>query len=336
MSVGSPAIGWVLAAVGIGLLVVPLVVGDDDAAAEGFSGYIQSGTCAQPNDEFVVDLDSDDSSYDVEPYRAVGDDDEPATLGYYGSAGVPGFGLSAIYTDQQYSLVVADPTTDDAVACGDILRPDADEFDSAGLALVQLLPVGSSDEEDAVQGMAAIERATLQRELDVTPTRVRILLSTGPVSTPEAAGGYGGYVQGGTCESPAGELQADLENRDDDDEPPVTPYRAISSETGDPVTLGYYGAAGAPGFGLAAAYTDQDFSLVIEDESNEPAGCGDILEPDAQEFEEAGLALVQVGPVGEGGVQGFALLDRVEMQRELDVTPTVVKVLLFAPPATGD
>ena len=71
-------------------------------------------------------------------------------------------------------------------------------------------------------------------------------------------------------------------------------------------------------------------------ESGEPAACGDILEPDAEEFEEAGLALVQVLPVGEAGVQGFAVMDRVEMQRELDVTPTVFRVLLFAPPATAD
>ena len=159
-------------------------------------------------------------------------------------------------------MVITDADTDDAVACGDILRPDADQFGEAGLAVVQLLPVGSSDEENAVQGVAAIERATLQRELDITPTRVRIILSTGPVSTPaEAAAGYDGYVQGGRCESPTGDVHVELKNRDD--EPDVTPFRAISAGTGDPVTVAYYGSAGAPGFGLAAAYTDQDFSLVI-------------------------------------------------------------------------
>jgi hypothetical protein len=337
MNVGSPAIGWALAAVGIGLLVVPLVVSDDDDAAAGFSGHIQSGTCAQPSGDFMVDLESEDSSYDVEPYVAVGDDGEPVTLGYYGASGVPGFGLGAIYTDQQFSMVIADAESGEDVACGDILRPDADKFGEAGLALVQLLPVGSGDEESAVQGVAALERATLQRELDITPTNVRIMLSTGPVSTPaEASDAYDGYVQGGRCESPTGDVHIDLKNRDDDDEPAVTPYQAISAETGDPVTLGYYGTAGAPGFGVAAAYTDQDFSLVIEDESGEPAGCGDILEPDAGEFEDAGLALVQVQPVGEAGVQGFVVMDRVEMQRELDVTPTVFRVLLFAPSANAD
>ena len=133
-----------------------LVVSDDDDAAAGFEGYIQSGTCAQPTDDFKVDLESEDDAYDVEPYVAVGADGEPVTLGYYGAPGVPGFGLAAIYTDQQFSMVITDPDTDEAVACGDILRPDADEFEEAGLALVQLLPVGSSD----VQGIAAIERAT--------------------------------------------------------------------------------------------------------------------------------------------------------------------------------
>ena len=36
---------------------------------------------------------------------------------------------------------------------------------------------------------------------------------------------------------------------------------------------------------------------------------------------------------GEAGVQGYAVMDRVGMQRELDVTPTFFRVLLFAPPA---
>ena len=127
----------------------------------------------------------------------------------------------------------------------------------------------------------------------------------------------------------------DLKNWDADG-PAVPPFRAISAETGKPVTLAYYGSAGAPGFGVAAAYTDQDFSLVVTAESGESAACGDILEPDAGEFEDAGLALVQLQPAGEAGVQGFAVMVRVGMQRELDVTPTVFRVFLFAPPATAD
>ncbi len=93
-------------------------------------------------DEFKADLESDDDAYDAEPYVAIGADGEAVTLGYYGSPGVPGFGFSAIYTDQQFSLVVADPDSGEAVACGDILRPDADQFGEAGMAVVQLLPVG--------------------------------------------------------------------------------------------------------------------------------------------------------------------------------------------------
>ena len=127
MNVRSAPMWWGLAAVVVAaLLVVPLVVGDDDDGAAGFDGYIQSGTCAQPSDDFTADLESEDDAYDVEPYVAVGDDGEPVTLGYYGAPGVPGFGLAAIYTDQQFSMVITDPDTDDAVACGDILRPDAD------------------------------------------------------------------------------------------------------------------------------------------------------------------------------------------------------------------
>ena len=196
--------------------------------------------------------------------------------------------------------------------------------------MVQLLPVDSSD----VQGVAAIERSALQRELDITPTSVRIILSTDPVSVPtEAAAGYEGYVRGKHCESEPGELQVELKSQDDY---PVTPVKAVSAETGDPVTVAYYGSPGAPGFGLAAAYTDEDFSLVIADAaSGEPAACGDILKPAADEFSEAGLALVQLQSSGGSGVQGYAVMDRTAMQRELDVTPTQVRILMFAPPATA-
>ncbi len=64
--------------------------------------------------------------------------------------------------------------------------------------------------------------------------------------------------------------------------------------------------------------------------------CGDILEPDDDDFADAGLALVQLLPVGDTGVQGFALIERIPLQRELDVTPTRVRILLFAPPVTTD
>ena len=332
MNVRSAPMWWGLAAVVIAaLLVVPLVLGDDDAGAAGFDGYIQSGTCAQPSDDFVVDLESEDSAYDVEPYVAVGENGEPVTLGYYGAAGVPGFGLAAIYTDPQFSVVITDPDTDDAVACGDILQARCRPVREAGVAVVQLLPVGSSD----VEGVAAIERATLERELDITPTRVRIILTTDPVSVPdEAAAGYEGYVQGGQCGSPPGELRVELKSEDEYD---VTPFKAVSADTGDPVTVASYGSPGAPGFGLAAAYTDQDFSLVIADaESGERTACGDILEADADEFVEAGLALVQILPTGAAGVRGYAVVDRLGMERELDVTPTLISILLFAAPATAE
>ena len=73
---------------------------------------------------------------------------------------------------------------------------------------------------------------------------------------------------------------------------------------------------GRPGFGLAAAHTDQPFSLVITDtESGGPVACGNILRPDDDDFADAGLALVQLLPVGDAGVQGFALIERIALQR---------------------
>ena len=331
MNVRSAPMWWGLAAVVVAaVLVASLVRNDDDGGAAGFEAPIRSGTCAQPSGDFAADLESEGNGNDVEPYVAVGENGEPVTLGYYGAAGVPGFGLAAVYADPQFSMVITDPDTEDAVACGDILQPDADQFGEAGVALVQLLPIGSSD----VEGVAAIERATLERERDITPTQVRIILTTDPVSTPvEAAAGYEGYVQGGQCGSPPGEVRVELKSQDDYD---VTPFKALSADTGDPVTVASYGSPGAPGFGLAAAYTDQRFSVVIADaESDEPAACGDILEADENDFVEAGLALVQIRPTGAAGVRGYAIVDRLGMQRELDVTPTVIRILLFAPPASA-
>ena len=310
-----------------GVTIVPLIVAAQDA--DGFDGYIQSGTCAAPTDDLRVKLDGA-GDHDIEPYLAeTGTGDETVVLGYYGSPGVPGFGFSAIYTDRQFSLVITG--ADGApVACGDILEPDADKFGEAGLAMVQLLPV----EQSTVQGVAVIERAPLQRELVVTPTRVRVLLSSGvEVSTPaESVAGFDGYVQAGTCESTSNRLRVKLKGRGEHD---VTPFLARPHGSGEPVTVAYYGAPLAPGFGLAAAHTDRDFSLVVSDTvSGQPVACGDILVPDSDDFADAGLALVQLLPVGGSGVQGYALIERIPLQRELDVIPTRVRIVLFAPPAT--
>jgi hypothetical protein len=138
-------------------------------------------------------------------------------------------------------------------------------------------------------------------------------------------------IQGMACDEPVSRLRVDLKSRGDHD---VRPYLAKPNGGGEPVTLAYYGAPLAPGFGLAATHTDTRFSLAITDtESGAVVGCGDILRPDDDRFVEAGLALVEVLPVGSAGVQGYAIMQRVAMQRELDVIPTRARVLLFAPPA---
>ncbi len=310
------------------VFVVPRIVGAQDA--DGFDGFIQSGTCAAPTDDMRANLTSD-GDHDIEPYLArTGNGDETVTLGYYGAPGVPGFGFSTIYTDFPFSLVITD-SGGSRVACGDLLQPDADKFAEAGVALVQLLPVGDS----AVQGVAAIDRAPLQRELVITPTRVRVLLTSGGEVTtaPEPAAGFDGFIQGGTCESPGNRVRVQLRGRGDHD---VEPFLAQTRGSGEPVTVAYYGTSGAPGFGLAAAYTSQSFSLVVTDtETAAPVACGDILEPDDDDFVAAGMALVQLSPVGDAGAQGFAVIERIPLQRELDVTPTRVRIVLFAPPITA-
>jgi hypothetical protein len=312
-----------VATLGALVAIVPSIAGAQES--DGFDGFIQSGTCVEPTDDLRVELGGY-GDHDVEPYLArTGAGDETVVLGYFGSPRVWGFGFPVIYTDQPYSLVI---TGDGGpVACGEILRPDEARFGEAGLALVQLLPVEGS----TVQGFALVDRGPLQRELDVAPTRVRVLLSTeGGVTAAEPVDGYDGYIQDGTCDSPGDRLQVRLRSLGDHD---VVPYLAQAEGSGEPVTVASYGAPRAPGFGVAAAYTDESFSLAITDtDSGDPLGCGDILVPDEDAIAEAGLALVQILPVGDAGVQGFAVIERTALERESDITPTRVRVLLFAPP----
>ena len=162
---------------------------------------------------------------------------------------------------------------------------------------------------------------------------MRILLSVDSEVTvaDEATDGFDGYVQGGTCEAPTDRLRLQLKGRGDHD---VRPYLAAADGSEAPVTVAYYGAPLVPGFGLAAAHTDQSFSLVLTTtDGGDPVACGDILTPDSDDFADAGLALVQLLPVGGTGVSGYTLIERIPLQRELDVTPTRVRIVVFAPPA---
>ena len=74
-----------------------------------------------------------------------------------------------------------------------------------------------------------LQRAQLERELDVSPARARILLTDDPemAAPEELADAYEGYVQAGTCESPSDNLKVDLASDEDDE---VTPYLAEEGE----------------------------------------------------------------------------------------------------------
>jgi hypothetical protein len=311
----------------VGLVVVPSMVGAQDG--DGFDGYIQSGTCAAPTDQLVVEFDGD-GPHDVRPYVAIDPTGAPVVLGYYGAPSVPGFGVGAIYysEDQQFSMVISETDTGDPVACGDLLQPDADRHREGGVAVAQLLPVGSG----TVHGVAVLERATMQREYDVIPTSARVLLATEAGDVPATGvAGYDGFVQSGPCGAPTSRLRVNLRSEGDHD---ITPFLAAVPGSDVPVTVAYYGSPGAPGFGIANAYlTDREFSLVVSDtDSGAALACGAILEPDDDKFSEAGLALVRISPLDNSGVDGFAVIDRAPLQRESDVTPTRIKFVLFAPP----
>jgi hypothetical protein len=314
--------------IGAGLVALPRLVGAQDA--EGFDGYIQSGSCAAPTDDLRANLSSQ-GAHDVDPYYGIDrTSGEAVFVGYYGTPGLPGFGFANVYTEWQYSLVIVDTDNDAPVACGDILEPVVDEFGEAGLALVQLASTGGS----TVHGVAAIERAALRREEDVTPTRVRILLSEGASFGPaaEPATGYDGYVQARSCAEPTEGVRVDLKSRGDHD---VRPFESEAPD-GEPVTVAYYGAPRVPGFHVASAHSDREIALFVTDtESGAPVACGDVLEPDGDDFTEAGLAVVRLEPTGNAGLPGFAVIERIGRERELDITPTRARIVLLAPSATS-
>lgn len=157
----------------------------------GFDGFIQSGTCESPTSDLKVDLESPEEDFDVMPYLAKvdGDEDQTVELAFYGAPETPGFGFPAIFTDEDFSLVITEGGSDTPVACGNLLEPDDENFEEAGLALVRLHPVANS----GIEGAAIIERTSVERENDVISTRARILLiavadvSAPPVASPAAS-----------------------------------------------------------------------------------------------------------------------------------------------------
>ena len=163
-----------------------------------------------------------------------------------------------------------------------------------------------------------------------------------PAGAQDAAPGFDGYIQSGTCEAPETEDPVFIELEDARSDYAVEPYLARVSGEDATITLAYYGAPLAPGFGYSTIFTDEEvFSLVIIDpESRAPVACGDILEPDDENFEQIGVALVQLQPVGDSGLQGFATIERTETERELDIVSTQVQILVsmsaeVAPPVVG-
>ena len=116
------------------------------------------------------------------------------------------------------------PTSGDPVACGDILEPDADRFGEAGLAVVQLLPVGDS----AVQGVAVIQRtpaaARARRDPDAR-AHPAVDGRRGQRRLREPAAGFDGYIQGGYVRAPSDRLRVQLKSRGDHD---VSPYLATA------------------------------------------------------------------------------------------------------------
>ena len=94
------------------------------------------------------------------------------------------------------------------------------------------------------------------------PTRARIMLSTEAVGEPGETWRRGtrGSCRAGPCDAPRATTSCSTWRATTTTT--STPFEAVAHGSAEPVTVAYYGAAPVPGFGLAAAYTDQEFSVV--------------------------------------------------------------------------
>ena len=170
-------------------------------------------------------------------------EDDTVVLGYYGVPVVPGFGFSAIYTDQAFSLVITGPRTAIRWRAATSSSRMPTRFAEAGVAVVQLLPVGDSDRaRDGGRPAGASSSASSTslrpafasccRRTARSPYRRR--RRPGSTATSKAA-----PVMPDRPAAHAAESQGDHD---------VRPYLASPDGPGEPVTLAYYGCARRPGF----------------------------------------------------------------------------------------
>ena len=140
----------------------------------------------------------------------------------------------------------------------------------------------------------------------------------------------------GTCEAPETEDPVFIELEDARSDYAVEPYLARVSGEDATITLAYYGAPSLQASGTQPYLPMKKCSLVIIDpESRAPVACGDILEPDDENFEQIGVALVQLQPVGDSGLQGFATIERTETERNIVSTQVQILVSMSASRSSG-
>jgi hypothetical protein len=184
---------------------------------------------------------------------------------------------------------------------------------------------------DTLRGVQVMKvQVSKRRSIMIFLVAVLVTLALTNTAVAQEAAGFDGYIQSGTCAAPETEDPVRIDLEDGRQDYAVEPYLAKIEGSDGTVTIAYYGAPLAPGFSVATIYTDQAvFSLVITDPATgEPVACGDILEPDDDIYVEIGMALVQLLPVGDSGVQGYAVIERTPTERELDIISTQVRILL--------
>ena len=230
-------------------------------------------------------------------------------------------------------MVITDPDSDDAVACGDILRPDADRVRGSRRGRGAAAP----GRVERRQGVAAIERA---RSSGSWTSRRPGLGSSSPPSRsacrPKRQPATRGTSRAGGASRRPDDVRVELGERGRRYD--VTPFQAVSAETG----RARHGRLLRVGrrTRLRAGRRLHRAGLLAGHRGPRIGRAGRV-----RRHPRTGRRRVHRGRTGARAAPARPVTPGCRdtpswigwtMQRELDVTPTLVRIVLFAPPATDE
>ena len=147
------------------------------------------------------------------------------------------------------------------------------------------------------------------------------------------ATGFNGYIRSGSCAKPAGNIHLDISRGTDQFaflRYTAPPENGVT-DTG-PVT--YFGIRTVPGFGVLTLLSGEPYAVVITADSTDTiVACGDIHRPTQSAFQDSGVVLVRLDPVGNSTARGVAILRSASLSATQG--ETLAEVILTVGTAAG-